>query len=85
MQGWKYFLVMLWVLQYRARVSDLFFGGVMLNRSKIICPNDQLLTNLAPCAFFRTQVGGSQFSLRSLEKIPSEMQEAPRNNLTITR
>ena len=85
MQGWKYFLVMLWVLQYRARVSDSFFGGVMLNRSKIICPNDQLLTNLAPCAFFRTQVGGSQFSLRSLEKIPSEMEEAPRNNLTITR
>ena len=85
MQGWKYFLVMLWVLQYRARVSDSFFWGVILNRSKIICPNDQLLTNLAPCAFFRTQVGGSQFSLRSLEKIPSEMEVAPRNNLTITR
>ena len=69
MQGWKYFLMMLWVLQFRARVSALFFGGVMLNCSKMICPNDQLLTNLAPCAFFRTQVGGSQFSLRSLEKI----------------
>ena len=67
-------------LQYIARVSDLFFGGVMLNCSKMICPNDQLLTNLAPCAFFRTQVGGSQFSLRSLEKIPSEMEVAPRNN-----
>ena len=25
MQGWKYFVMMRWVLQYRARVSDLFF------------------------------------------------------------